>query len=84
MIQRFPKQGTLAWFMFGEEVVKVKITKKWTDRVAYIKPTQVATVRVVELYNNSKHYNIGSKIVIDEPEQLSYNEQDIIKRIMGR
>lgn len=81
---RFPKQGTYAWFfskMDGLSVAKVEITKKWVDKEAYSTPTQVATVRVRELYGYSKHYQPNSKIIIDDPEQLAFNEKSIIRRI---
>ena len=82
---RFPKQGTYAWYvdwMDGVAVARIQITKKWIDKEAYSKPTQVATVRVREIYGNSQHYDINSKIIIDETEQLCFNEREVLRRLL--
>lgn len=62
------KQGN--FYVWG--CIIVKVVKIWTDRVAYLKPTQVCTC-IIE-YNPSDRginppshiYKIGDKVVIDE------------------
>ena len=80
---RFPKQGTEGYCIFFPSVVKVVITKKWMDLIAYIEPTQVATTRVVKIFSG-KAYNIGSKIIIDDPEDLILDEKSVIREILGQ
>lgn len=83
---RFPKQGTEAYFIYKTEtilsVVKVVISKKWTDTEAYGTPTQVATVRILEILTKDSTYTIGNKITIDEPEDL-LNKQGAIKGVFN-
>lgn len=81
---RFPKQGTEAWHVSrfdGLSVAKVYISKKWVDKEAYVEPTQVATVRIKELWGSDENYQINSKIIIDEPEQLALDEREVIRRV---
>ena len=80
---RFPKQGTEGYCIFYPDIVKVVITKKWIDSIAYIEPTQVATTRVIKIFSGN-NYDIGSKIVIDEPDDLIFDEKSVIREILGQ
>lgn len=80
----YPPQNTICYLVEGPTVTKVRVAKRWTDKVAYTAPRPNATVRVIEqLWPGGFNRAPDDKIVVDDwweliPEGPEWQHQAVI------